>query len=39
VVAYSLCRKITRRIEQELEYPGMIKVTLIRESRETEYAK
>ncbi|OPX22344.1 MAG: ribonuclease Y [Planctomycetales bacterium 4484_113] len=39
VVAYSLCRKITKRIEQELEYPGMIKVTLIREFREIEYAK
>lgn len=39
VVAYSLCRKIAKRIEQELEYPGMIKVTLIREFRETEYAK
>jgi ribonuclease Y len=39
VVAYSLCRKIAKRIEEELEYPGMIKVTLIREVRETEYAK
>jgi len=39
VVAYSLCREIAKRIEQELEYPGMIKVTLIRELRETEYAK
>jgi len=39
VVAYSLCRKIAHRIEEELEYPGMIKVTLIREVRETEFAK
>jgi ribonuclease Y len=39
VIAYSLCRKIAKRIEDELEYPGMIKVTLVRELRETEYAK
>jgi len=39
VVAYSLCRRIAKRIEEELEYPGMIKVTLIRELRETEFAK
>ncbi|MCD6282150.1 ribonuclease Y [bacterium] len=39
VVAYSLCRKIAKRIEEELEYPGMIRVTLIRELRETEFAK
>jgi ribonuclease Y len=39
VVAYSICRKISKRIEEELEYPGMIKVTVIRELRETDYAK
>jgi HD superfamily phosphodiesterase len=38
-VAYSICRKIAKRIEEELEYPGMIKVTVIRELRETDYAK
>jgi ribonuclease Y len=30
---------IAREIEKELEYPGQIKVTVIRESRSTEYAK
>jgi ribonuclease Y len=30
---------IAKRIEQELEYPGQIKVSVIRESRSTEYAK
>jgi ribonuclease Y len=39
VLAWDLCRKISRQIEQELEYPGMIKVTLIREVREVEYAR
>ncbi len=30
---------IAKRIEQEMEYPGQIKVTVIRESRATEFAK
>ncbi len=34
-----LARKITKRIETELEYPGNIKVTVIRETRAIEYAK
>ena len=34
-----LSHEIAREIEQELEYPGQIKVTVIRESRSTEYAK
>ncbi len=34
-----LAREIAREIEQELEYPGQIKVTVIRESRAVEYAK
>lgn len=32
-------REIVKRIEDELEYPGQIKVNIIRESRITEYAK
>ncbi|WP_423230079.1 ribonuclease Y [Eubacterium ruminantium] len=34
-----LARDISKRIEDELEYPGQIKVSLIRESRITDYAK
>ncbi len=34
-----LARDISKRIEDELEYPGQIKVSLIRESRVTDYAK
>ncbi|ADU51179.1 metal dependent phosphohydrolase [Thermaerobacter marianensis DSM 12885] len=37
--AYLLARQIAKRIEQELQYPGQIKVTLIRETRVTEYAR
>lgn len=39
VLAFSLCRKITKKIQDELDYPGTIKVTVIRELRETDYAK
>src|SRR4051812_2393606 len=34
-----LSRDIAKEIEQELEYPGQIKVTVIREARATEFAK
>jgi ribonuclease Y len=37
--ANELARAVAREIEQELEYPGQIKVTVIRESRAVEYAK
>jgi ribonuclease Y len=37
--AILLSHEIARDIEQELEYPGQIKVTVIRESRATELAK
>jgi ribonuclease Y len=37
--AMLLSREIAREIERELEYPGQIKVTVIRESRSVEYAK
>jgi ribonuclease Y len=32
-------REIAKRIETEMDYPGQIKVHLIRESRAIEYAK
>ena len=32
-------RDIAKRIEDELEYPGQIKINIIRESRVTDYAK
>ena len=34
-----LAREISKKIEQELEYPGQIKVNIIRESRVSDYAK
>ena len=34
-----LARSIAKKIEDELDYPGQIKVNVIRESRATEYAK
>ena len=34
-----LCHEIAREIEQELDYPGQIRVTVIRESRAVDYAK
>ncbi|MEA4815810.1 MAG: ribonuclease Y [Lachnospiraceae bacterium] len=34
-----LAREVAKKIEEELEYPGQIKVNLIRETRAIEYAK
>ena len=34
-----LAREIAKKIEAELEYPGQIKVNVIRETKATEYAK
>lgn len=34
-----LAREICKKIEEELEYPGQIKVNIIRESRASDYAK
>jgi ribonucrease Y len=37
--AQALSEEIARRIEQELQYPGQIRVTVIRETRATDVAK
>jgi ribonuclease Y len=37
--AADLARKICKKIEAELHYPGQIKVTVVRETRTVEYAK
>ncbi len=39
LAAIRLAREIVKKIEEELEYPGQIKVTVIRETRAVEYAK
>ena len=39
LVAYELARDMASRIEQEMDYPGEIRVTVIRETRAVEYAK
>jgi ribonuclease Y len=38
-ISAKLCRDIAQKIETEMNYPGEIKVTLIREVRTTEYAR
>jgi ribonuclease Y len=37
--AYQLARSIVRKIEDELQYPGQIRVTVVRETRCVELAK
>lgn len=39
VQSAQLTRDIVKRIEEELEYPGQIKVVVIRETRHVDYAK
>ena len=38
-VAGKIARDVAKRIEDEMEYPGEVKVTLIREVRCVEYAR
>jgi ribonuclease Y len=37
--AYALARRIARKIEEELQYPGQIRITVVRETRCVEFAK
>jgi ribonuclease Y len=39
IAASTLARNIVKKIEEQLTYPGQIKVTVIRETRNTEYAR
>lgn len=39
ISAIRLSRDIAKKVEESLQYPGQIKVTVIRETRATEYAK
>lgn len=39
MASYNLARNIAKKIEEELRYPGEIKVNVIRETRITEYAR
>ena len=37
--AFTLSRDLAKKIEQEMTYPGQIKITVIRENRFIEFAK
>ena len=39
LAANNMARNVVKKIEQELTYPGQIKVTVIRENRAVEYAR
>ncbi|MBU1126009.1 MAG: ribonuclease Y [Patescibacteria group bacterium] len=39
LAAYKMARDISKKIESDLTYPGEVKVTIIRETRVTEYAR
>ena len=37
--AFALARDIARKVEDQLQYPGQIRVTIVRETRCVEFAK
>ena len=37
--AYVLNRSISKKIESDVQYPGQIKIVIIRETRSTEFAR
>jgi len=39
VEANRMAKNIAKEIEETMQYPGQIRITVIRESRATEYAK
>ena len=38
-MSWKIAKDLSKKIEDEMTYPGQIKVTVIRESRYVEYAK
>ena len=39
LTSYKIARDIKNKIEQQMQYPGTIKITVIRETRAVEEAK
>ena len=39
LAAIRLSKDIAKKIEEDMQYPGQIRVTVVRETRSVEYAK